>query len=168
MDPFLEALQAKVMATWCGDGAFGQLHAEGAAEVLADDLEDVVPLVIIGVGTGGRGAAEKLLAAACLFLVGEGGVALDGADGGDELAGTPRGERCRGRGRGVGGVPGAVGATPLGGVGKGGGLGEAGGVPRGGAGGATEEIDLGRGGDAADHADAIAVAGEIRHGGGGG
>uniref|UniRef100_J3M345 Uncharacterized protein n=1 Tax=Oryza brachyantha TaxID=4533 RepID=J3M345_ORYBR len=122
-----------------GDGAFGKLHAEGAAEVFADSLEHVVPLVIVGVGVGGRGSTEKLLAAACLVLVGEGVVALDGADGGDELAGTPGGEGSRGRGRGVGGAVGA--------------------------GGASEEVDLGRGGGVAEHADAIAVAGEVRHGG---
>jgi hypothetical protein len=86
-------------------------------------------------------------------------VSLDGADGGDQGVGGARGS---GDGSGVGG---AVGAAPAGGVGEGGGLGEARRVPGRGAGGAGEEVDLRRGCDAADHTDAIAVAGEVRHGG---
>jgi hypothetical protein len=143
-----------------GDGSFRELHAENAAEVFADDFEGIVGRVVVVRDVGGV-AGEEGLAAARLLLVGEGVVGLDGADGGNE--GVSRG---RGSGDG-GGVQGAVGAAPAGGVGQGGSLGEARGVPGRGAGGAMEEVDLRRGGDAADHADAIAVAGEVRHGGGG-
>jgi len=98
-------------------------------------------------------------------LVGESGVGLDGADGGDELA------SCHGGGGGGGGRgrgAGAIGAAPARGVRERGHLGEAGGVPWRRAGGASEQIDLGRGVGAADHADAISVAGEVGHGGCGG
>lgn len=152
------------MATGCRDGSFGELHAEDAAEVLAEDLEGIVGRSFFVVVVVGGVSGEEGLAAARLVLVGEGVVVLDGADGGDEGVGGAGGS---GR-RGGGGVGGAVGAAPAGGVGEGGGLGEARGVPGRGAGGAAEEVDLRRGGGAADHADAIAVAGEVRHGGGGG
>lgn len=165
LDPLLEAFQAEIVATGCCDWALRKLHAEDAAEVLADDLEGIVHRVVVVSGGVGGGAGEEGLAAARLLLVGEGLVGLDGADGGDEA--VPGSGGCRG-GRGSGVVGGAVGAAPLGGVGEGRGLGEARGVPWRGAGGASEEINLGRGGGVADHADAISVAGEVRHGGGGG
>lgn len=149
------------MATGCRDGSFRELHAENAAEVLADDLKGIVGrFVVIVVRAVGGVAGEEGLAAARLLLVGECVVSLDGADGGDQGVGGARGS---GDGSGVGG---AVGAAPAGGVGEGGGLGEARRVPGRGAGGAGEEVDLRRGCDAADHTDAIAVAGEVRHGGG--
>lgn len=96
-------------------------------------------------------------------MVGESGVGLDGADGGDELAASSY--RWGGGGSGGAGSTGAVGAAPARGVGERGGLREAGGVPWRRAGGAAEQFDLGRGGRAADHANAISVAGEVRHGG---
>ncbi|KAI5015495.1 hypothetical protein ZWY2020_056885 [Hordeum vulgare] len=77
-----------------GDGVLGELHVEDAAEVLADDLGCVVLVVfvlflIIGVvATTGDDAlpADQFLAAPCLVLLGEGGVGLDLADGGEEAA----------------------------------------------------------------------------------
>jgi hypothetical protein len=138
------------------DGALRQANAEDTLEGLEDVIEGVTRIGVVG---RIRGRREEGLAALGLLLFGEGGVVLDGADGGDEVAPNPGGG---------GGVAGAVGAAPGSGVGEGWGFGEAWGVPGCGAGGAAEKVDLGRGGDVADHADAVTVAGKVRHGGGGG
>lgn len=175
MYPLFKAFQAEVMATWCGDGAVWELHAECAAEVLVDHLEGVLllPVLVVVVvvrGGGGllRGAAEELLAAARLVEVGERGVGLDPADGGQHVpggavsAGAGEGGR-RGGGRGGGCVAGAVGAGPCGGVGEGRGFGEAGGVPWRGAGCAAQQVDLGRRRRPAHHAHPVPVARQVRH-----
>lgn len=114
------------------DRAIQQLHAEGAAETSAEDIEDVVLCAVVDIIVGGRSsrsACQNILAAACLLCIGEGGVGLDRADGGDELA------SCR-RGRGGYRIAGAVGAAPDRSFRQRGWIREAWGVPRGGAGGA--------------------------------
>lgn len=141
-----------------GDGLLGELHADGAVEGCADEIQKIVLVgrrrrhgffVLVG------GLGQELLAAAGLLGVGEGGVGLDGADGGDQVGGR------HGGGGDIGG--GAVGAHPACHVTHGGGAGgggEAGVVPWSGARVARESL-LRRRSNLARHAHAVAVAGEL-------
>lgn len=176
-NPFLETLQAEVVPTRSRDGPLRQLHAERAVKAAVEDVEHAIALLPPVLALGGpRAAAQELLAPLRLLQLAKRIVRLDRADRRQQIAGGPRpGRRDRGlrglgrpRGRGGGDEEqGAVGALPLDGVGHGRGRrGEAGDVPGRRAGPAREGFVRGRL-PLADHANAVAVAGEVadvRHG----
>lgn len=172
-NPFLETLQAEVVSTRSRDGPLRQLHAERAVEAAVEDVEHAIALLPPVLALGGpRAAAQELLAPLRLLQLAKRIVRLDRADRRQQIAGGPRpGRRDRGL-RGLGRPrgdeeQGAVGALPLDGVGHGRGRrGEAGDVPGRRAGPAREGFVRGRL-PLADHANAVAIAGEVadvRHG----
>ena len=81
------------MAGTHSDGAIQQVDADGAAEAFAEDVEDVVLCAVVDIigCRCSRSASQKVLPASRFLFVGEGGVDLDLADGGDKLASCRRG-----------------------------------------------------------------------------
>lgn len=72
-NPFLKALQAKIMTAWSRNRSIGKVHADRAVQLLVEKIEKVAPSGAgFGVGEGGEICSQELLAAGGFVVVREG------------------------------------------------------------------------------------------------